>query len=88
MKSVAISVLGALTVLHGPAQSRTVNVGDAVINYEIVGVGDPLVLIHGWAQDLSIWDDQVREFSKHYRKTHLSPPALSPRDFPGKWQMH
>jgi uncharacterized Ntn-hydrolase superfamily protein/pimeloyl-ACP methyl ester carboxylesterase len=67
MKSVAISVLGALTALHGPAQSRTVNVGDAVINYEIVGVGDPLVLIHGWAQDLSIWDDQVREFSKHYR---------------------
>jgi pimeloyl-ACP methyl ester carboxylesterase len=44
-----------------------VNVGDASIRYEISGRGTPLVLIHGWAQDLSIWDDQVREFAPQYR---------------------
>ena len=49
------------------AQSRSVNVGDAVINYEITGTGDVLVLIHGWAQDLTIWDNQAQEFGRHYR---------------------
>jgi pimeloyl-ACP methyl ester carboxylesterase len=44
-----------------------VNVGDATLRYELSGRGTPLVLIHGWAQDLSIWDDQVREFSPQYR---------------------
>ncbi len=66
MRIATIAILGAL-MAHGSAQSRSVNVGDAVINYEITGTGAPLVLIHGWAQDLTIWDDQVREFSKRYR---------------------
>lgn len=48
-------------------QSGRMNVGDAVIDYEIAGQGTPLVLIHGWAQDLTIWDDQVREFAPSYR---------------------
>ena len=66
MRLAAIWILSALST-QGSTTSRTVNVGDAVINYEITGAGAPLVLIHGWAQDLTIWDDQVREFSKHYR---------------------
>lgn len=48
-------------------RSGTVNVGDATINYEIAGQGAPLVLIHGWAQDLLIWDDQARDFAARYR---------------------
>lgn len=48
-------------------RSGSVNVGDATINYEISGQGAPLVLIHGWAQDLRIWDQQVRAFSPRYR---------------------
>lgn len=67
MRPVAILMMSVLTMLHGTAQSRTVNVGDAVINYEVTGAGAPLVLIHGWAQDLTIWDDQVREFSRQFR---------------------
>jgi len=60
-------MLSALTSVPIPAQSRTINVGDAVINYEIAGEGTPLVLIHGWAQDLTIWDQQVPEFARRYR---------------------
>ncbi len=60
-------LVGVLFSVPASGQSRTVNVGDAVIYYEITGQGEPLVLIHGWAQDLLIWDDQVPEFSRHYR---------------------
>jgi 3-oxoadipate enol-lactonase len=49
------------------AQSRTLNVGDATINYESRGEGTALVLIHGWAQDLTIWSEQVPAFERHYR---------------------
>ena len=50
------------------AQSATVNVGDASIHYQLSGSGRTVVvLIHGWAQDLTIWDDQVTALSPTYR---------------------
>ena len=60
-------LLGVLFSLPASGQSRSLNVGDAVINYQITGQGETLVLIHGWAQDLSIWDHQAQEFGRHYR---------------------
>lgn len=66
MRVAAIAMLTALSA-RVSAQSGMVNVGDAVINYEITGTGAPLVLIHGWAQDMAIWDNQVGPFSKQYR---------------------
>ncbi len=47
--------------------SQTVNVGDATLAYEISGTGAPLVLIHGWGQDLAIWNEVVGGFAEHYR---------------------
>ena len=67
MKRVVLCLLAALAPIPGHAQTSRVNVGDAVIHYQITGNGPPLVLIHGWAQDLTIWDDQVREFSRQFR---------------------
>jgi len=67
MRPAVFSLLAALAATPGLAQSRTLNVGDAVINYEIAGEGTPLLLIHGWAQDLTIWDQQVPEFARRYR---------------------
>ena len=49
------------------AQTTSVNVGDASIHYELSGKGTTVVLIHGWAQDLTIWDDQVTVLSPTYR---------------------
>lgn len=49
------------------AQDRTLNVGDAVISYDVTGRGSPLVLIHGWTHNRSVWDDQVPVLSKRYR---------------------
>jgi pimeloyl-ACP methyl ester carboxylesterase len=37
------------------------------IAYEITGEGQPLVLIHGWTFNRTIWAPQVSEFSQHYK---------------------
>ena len=51
----------------GGAQTRWLNVGDAVINYDLTGRGRTIVFIHGWTHNKSVWDDQVPVFSKRYR---------------------
>ena len=67
MKVAWTLMAGALASLASLLQSRSIDVGDAMIRYEISGEGTPLVLIHGWGQDLRIWDHQVPEFERHYR---------------------
>lgn len=67
MRSVSITLACLLTLGARPAASQTVNVGDAIIRYEVTGAGTPFVLIHGWAQDLTIWDTQVGEFARRFR---------------------
>jgi len=42
-------------------------VGDATIYYEVAGTGAPVVLIHGWANDLRAWDDQFLALAKSFR---------------------
>lgn len=42
-------------------------VRDVAIAYEDTGQGFPLVLVHGHPFDRSMWRDQVRGFSAHYR---------------------
>jgi 3-oxoadipate enol-lactonase len=37
------------------------------IYYEMMGKGEPLVLIHGGAMDHRMWDDQFEKFAKKYR---------------------
>ena len=49
------------------AQGRTFDVGDARIYFEVTGTGEPVVFMHGWTQDLTIWDDQVPVFAQAYQ---------------------
>ena len=63
---VTATMIGAAS-LQLSAQTASVNVGDASIHYELSGTGKTVVLIHGWAQDLTIWDDQVMALSPRYR---------------------
>ena len=69
MKVAAVVMIALLATSGATAQPRTglISVGDAQINYELSGAGTPIVFIHGWAQDLSIWDDQVAAFFSSYR---------------------
>lgn len=34
--------------------------------YEVKGAGEPIVLIHGWSQDSTVYEPQVNELSKNY----------------------
>ena len=45
----------------------TVEVQGASLYYEVIGEGAPLVLLHGFSFDSSLWDGQVEEFAKTYR---------------------
>jgi len=67
VKRIAFLLSALMPVASALAQARMLNVGDAMIHYEVAGNGMPLVLIHGWAQDLTIWDQQVPEFAREYR---------------------
>jgi len=49
------------------AQTRTLNVGDATISYDVNGKGPAVVFIHGWTQNTSIWDDQVAALKSRYQ---------------------
>jgi len=60
----------------GAAQERTINVGDAVINYDVTGKGRTVVFIHGWTHNKSVWDDQVPVFSKRYRVLRYDSPGF------------
>jgi pimeloyl-ACP methyl ester carboxylesterase len=60
----------------GPPVSRTVNVDGLAMHYTTAGQGDPLILLHGYAQTSRMWE-------------HTAIPALSKRftviapDLPG-----
>ena len=57
------------------AQTRTLNVGHALISYDVTGRGRTIVFIHGWALNKSVWDDQVPVFSKRYRVLRYDSPG-------------
>ncbi|HJQ10220.1 MAG TPA: alpha/beta hydrolase [Gemmatimonadaceae bacterium] len=74
------------------AQQRTLNVGDALINYDVSGrAGPAVVFIHGWTHNLSVWDEQVAALSSRYRVVRFdtrgygrssgySDPSADPQD--------
>jgi pimeloyl-ACP methyl ester carboxylesterase len=70
MIALLLSVVGTSV-----AQTRMLNVGHAVINYDLTGRGRTVVFIHGWALNKSIWDDQVSVFSKRYRVMRYDSPG-------------
>lgn len=66
-KAMRLLILSLLFAHPGAAQQRTINVGDALINYDVSGRGGPaVVFIHGWTHNLSVWDDQVAALKSRY----------------------
>lgn len=49
------------------AQTGTITLADGALPYEVRGSGVPVVFIHGWTQNMSIWDEQVPVFAPKYR---------------------
>ncbi|MGH7678236.1 MAG: alpha/beta fold hydrolase [Gemmatimonadaceae bacterium] len=48
-------------------QAGTVRPPGATLPYEIRGSGPPVVFVHGYTQNMSIWDDQMPAFAPRYR---------------------
>ena len=44
-----------------------INANGINMNYELSGEGKCLVLIHGFTDNLTMWYNQVSDFSKQYR---------------------
>jgi pimeloyl-ACP methyl ester carboxylesterase len=43
------------------------NLSNGSLHYEAMGVGSPVVLLHGGGSDLHMWDKQANTFAKHFR---------------------
>ena len=70
----SVSVLLTLLFTCGPfthaapeREGRTVEVNGIEMYYEVMGEGDPLVLLHGWSGTGHDFDPFVEEFARHYR---------------------
>ncbi len=72
LKATRLLILIVLCARVGAAQQqRTINVGDALINYDVSGRGAPVVFIHGWTHNMSVWDDQVAALKSQFRIVRL-----------------
>ena len=78
MRRMMLLVITLLLSVAGTvaAQARTINVGDAVLSYDLTGKGRTIVFIHGWALNKTVWDDQVPVFSKRYRVLRYDSPGF------------
>lgn len=78
MRRMILLATALLLSVGGPvvAQTRALNVGDAVISYELTGRGRTVVFIHGWTHNKSVWDDQVPVFSRRYRVLRYDSPGF------------
>ena len=52
------------------------------LHYEIEGVGEPLVLIPGFASGLAIWTRQTPALSRHFRVVSFDPRGIDASDKP------
>jgi 3-oxoadipate enol-lactonase len=54
-----------------PARNGFAEVNGTRLYYEMAGEGEPLLLIHGFALDTRVWDDQFDVFAQQYRVIRL-----------------
>lgn len=49
------------------AAAETLQVNGIEMYYEIIGEGEPLILLHGWSQSGDIWSGVADDFAKHFQ---------------------
>ena len=63
----AIANPPATQVADGPAKDHYFDYRSAQIRYRDVGIGPPVVLVHGWTLDLEMWDVQAAQLQRAFR---------------------
>lgn len=76
-------VYGNTSTLAQRARSTSgkVEIGAGHLHYEMAGRGPTVVLIHGGLADSRLWDEQFREFAKHYRTLRYDLRGFGQSDF-------
>src|SRR5947209_8698420 len=68
---------------HLSIERREVQVGPNVVYYQVVGEGEPLVLVHGLSGSLRWWRRNVPALAEHYRVYLIDLPGFGMmRQFP------
>ncbi|MBZ4190351.1 alpha/beta fold hydrolase [Niabella beijingensis] len=47
--------------------TKTITINNSIIHYVIEGVGRPVVLLHGFGEDGTVWDNQVEYLRHNYQ---------------------
>ncbi|MCF3111635.1 alpha/beta hydrolase [Niabella sp. CC-SYL272] len=47
--------------------TKNININNSIIHYTIEGVGRPVVLLHGFGEDSSVWENQVEYLRHNYQ---------------------
>ncbi|MGL1627238.1 alpha/beta fold hydrolase, partial [Vibrio parahaemolyticus] len=65
---------------------KTISTDHYELFYEDAGYGFPIILLHGFGEDRTIWDDQVIALSKNYRVLIVDLPgtgkSIQKNEFP------
>ncbi|MBA3283933.1 MAG: alpha/beta fold hydrolase, partial [Nitrosopumilus sp.] len=54
---------------------KNIKFQNSKINYSITGSGSVVVLLHGFVEDLSIWNDLISVLSKKYKTIAVDLPG-------------
>jgi pimeloyl-ACP methyl ester carboxylesterase len=46
---------------------KVVQVGNSQVSYQVLGDGEPLILVHGLSGSMRWWVRNVQEFAQHHR---------------------
>lgn len=63
-------------------ESGIAHINGAKLYYEVVGSGQPLVLLHAGIADRRMWDDQFDVFTRHYRVIRYDARGFGTSDLP------
>ncbi len=55
--------------------TKTISHNNRIISYNIAGTGNPVLLLHGFGEDSTVWQQQVDVLQKHYQIIFLDVPG-------------
>ena len=66
-----------------PSAPGYLTVYGARIHYELAGDGEPVVFVHGFACDLSMWEPQIPDFSSRFHTLRYDARGFGRSSLPG-----
>lgn len=48
-------------------ETKTISLNNKIISYKVAGIGNPVVLLHGFGEDSNVWNEQVAFLENDYQ---------------------